>query len=141
MLTALRRPLSELGAGQRVTVELSVDAEQMARFAELSGDHNPLHVDDEFARSKGFEGRLVYGALLVARISELIGMRLPGRDSVWASLHIQFLAPLYVGQQALLEAEVANRSGSTGLLELELSLRRAGRRLAKGRAEVVVVES
>ena len=125
--------------GRSVRVDLLVDDEQMRRFAELSGDFNPLHVDEHFAKAKGFQGRVVYGALLLAKISELIGMRLPGRDGVWARVELEFLGPLYVGQPALLEASVLRHSASTGLLELSLSVRAEGKRLAKGRAEVVLV--
>lgn len=129
-----------LNIGKRVTAELCIDEQQMRSFAVLSGDFNPLHTDDDFARAKGFEGRVVYGGLLVAKISEIIGMRLPGRNSVWASLSLEFLKPLYVGESAELEAEVASRSESTGLVELKLVLRRGGKKLLKGRAEVVVVQ-
>ena len=125
--------------GRSVRVELLVDDQQMRRFAELSGDFNPLHVDEHFAKAKGFQGRVVYGALLLAKISELIGMRLPGRDGVWASVQLEFLRPLYVGQPALLEASVSRHSASTGLLELSLGVRAGGKRVAKGRAEVVLV--
>jgi 3-hydroxybutyryl-CoA dehydratase len=129
----------EFYVGQSVRVELWIDDEQMRRFAELSGDLNPLHTDEAFARAKGFQGRVVYGALLLAKVSELIGMRLPGKDSVWARVDFEFLSPLYVNQPAQLEARVASFSVSTGLLELRLSLHRDGKRIAKGRAEVVVV--
>ena len=74
--------LCDLTVGQSVVVELSIDDAQLRQFAELSGDFNPLHTDDAFARSKGFRGRVVYGALIIAKISELIGMRLPGKNSV-----------------------------------------------------------
>lgn len=139
MLEAQLLSVRELIAGRRVTAELCVDDAQMYRFAALSGDHNPLHLDEAFARSKGFAGRVVYGGLLVAKISELIGMRLPGKNSVWASLSLDFLKPLYVGESAELEAEVRSCSEATGLVELGLTLRREGKRLLKGRAEVVVV--
>lgn len=132
--------VQSLSVGRRVVAELCIDEQQMRSFAVLSGDFNPLHTDDEFARAKGFAGRVVYGGLLVAKISELIGMRLPGRNSVWASLSLEFLKPLYVDERAELEAEVASRSDSTGLVELKLVLRREGKKLLKGRAEVVVVQ-
>lgn len=125
--------------GQTVRVDLWVDDQQMRRFAELSGDFNPLHTEEAFARAKGFQGRVVYGALLLAKVSELIGMRLPGKDSIWARVDFEFLKPLYVNQAAVLEARVASFSVSTGLLELALSVQRDGKRIAKGRAEVVVV--
>jgi 3-hydroxybutyryl-CoA dehydratase len=141
MLEASLFTAAELEVGRRVTVPLSIDAAQMSAFAELSGDHNPLHSDDAFARNKGFAGRVVYGALIVAKISELIGMQLPGQNGVWGSLQIEFLQPLYVGQRAELQAEVTSRSAATGLVELKLWLRRAAKCLAKGRAEVVVVDA
>jgi len=140
MLQARALSLHELTEGRAVVVELSVDDAQMQKFAELSGDFNPLHTDEAFARSKGFQGRVVYGALLVAKVSELIGMRLPGKHSVWASLSLEFLLPLYVGESAQLEAVVSRASVGTGLVELKLTLRRDGKRLCRGRAEVVVVD-
>ncbi len=131
-------PTRELAVGARAAVGFSIDDRQMRQFADLSGDFNPLHTDDAFAQGKGFESKVVYGALLIAKVSELIGMRLPGRDSVWASLALDFRRPLYVDQAAELEATVSSVSESTGMVELVLVLRVAGKVLAKGRAEVLV---
>jgi acyl dehydratase len=130
--------LSDLSEGVRASVEFSITAEQMEQFALLSGDCNPLHTDEEFARRKGFQGRVVYGALLVAKVSQLIGMELPGRDSVWASVSFDFRKPLFVDQPAEAEGVIASVSESTGLVELNLTVRAAGKLLARGRAEVVV---
>ena len=130
--------LGELAQGLQDVVEFSVTAQQMQQFAELSGDFNPLHTDDAFARSKGFDGAVVYGALMVAKVSQLIGMRLPGRDSVWASVSLDFRKPLYVDQPAQVEGVVTDVSESTGMVALKLTVRAAGKVLAKGTAEVVV---
>jgi acyl dehydratase len=136
--TARVLTLGELVPGMQTVVDFSITAQQMQQFAELSGDFNPLHVDDAFARGKGFEGAVVYGALMVAKVSQLIGMRLPGRDSVWASVTLDFRKPLYVGQAAQVEGVVAEVSESTGMVTLKLTVRAAGKLLAKGSAEVVV---
>lgn len=130
--------LGELAPGMQDVVEFSVTPQQMRQFAELSGDFNPLHTDDAFARGKGFDGAVVYGALMVAKVSQLIGMRLPGRDGVWASVSLDFRKPLYVDQPAQLEGSVSEVSESTGLVVLKLIVRAAGKVLAKGSAEVVV---
>ena len=130
--------LGELEEGLRATLDFSVTPQEMQRFAELSGDFNPPHTDGAFARSKGLEGVVVYGALMVAKISQLIGMRLPGRDSMWASLAPDFRKPLYVDQPAQLEALVDAVSRSTGLVGLSLTIRVVGKVIAKGTAEVVV---
>lgn len=130
--------LGQLSEGLRERFEFSVTAEQMQRFAELSGDYNPIHTDDAFAQSKGFAGRVVYGALLVAKLSQLIGMRLPGRDGVWASLSLDFRSPLYVDQVAEVEGVIASVSEATGLVDLRLAVRSGSKLLAKGKAEVAV---
>jgi acyl dehydratase len=130
--------LSELREGLKRSVGFTVTPEQMRAFAELSGDFNPLHVDEAFARQRGYEGCVVYGALLVAKVSQLIGMRLPGRDSVWASLSIDFKRPLYVGREAEVEGTLVNVHQATGMVELGLVVRSDGRVLAKGKAEVVL---
>lgn len=130
---------SELDKGVSASVDFVVSAGELQQFAILSGDHNPLHVDAEFARGKGFDGIVVHGALLLAKVSQLIGMRLPGRDSVWTGLSLQFRQPLYVGQPAQVEAVVDQLSAATGMLTLKLRIRAGERLLAKGEAEVLLV--
>lgn len=137
---SLSLALEDITEGMSASVDFVVDANDMARFAELSGDHNPLHRDDAFARAKGFEGAVVYGGLIVAKVSQLIGMRLPGRDAVWASLGLDFRKPLYVGREAQVEGSVASVSAATGMLTLKLRVRAAsGELLARGTAEVLLV--
>jgi acyl dehydratase len=138
MLSPEEHRLSDLREGDQRSVTFSVTHEQMAAFAALSGDYNPLHVDESFARLRGYEGCVVYGALLVAKVSQLIGMRLPGRDSVWASVSLDFKRPLYVGREAEVEGTVKNVHEVTGMVELGLVVRADGRVLARGRAEVVL---
>jgi len=130
---------ADLAVGGKASFDFIVSAEDMAQFAALSGDYNPLHIDDAFARAKQFEGKVVYGALIIAKVSRLIGMDLPGRDSVWTNVSFQFNRPLYVGQTATLEGVVANLSEATGGVELKLTLKVEGRVLAKGTAEVLLV--
>ncbi|MDL2337685.1 MAG: MaoC/PaaZ C-terminal domain-containing protein, partial [Pseudomonadota bacterium] len=124
--------LEELVEGLQACVDFSVTAAQMQQFAEISGDFNPLHTDDEFARAKGFDCAVVYGALMVAKVSQLIGMQLPGRDSVWASVALDFRKPLYVGQAAQVDGVVTEVSASTGMVVLKVTVRAAGKVLAKG---------
>lgn len=131
--------LGELQEGTRATVDFTVTPEQMRAFGELSGDVNPLHTDDAFARAKKFDGAVVYGALLIAKVSQLIGMRLPGRDSVWVSIAMDFRKPLFVNQPAQVEGTVAEVSASTGMVALSLVIRAQGKVLAKGSAEVLLV--
>jgi acyl dehydratase len=138
MASAREHSLADLAEGSKASVAFTVTAPEMRQFAELSGDFNPLHTDADFAKSKGHEGPVVYGALLIAKVSQLIGMELPGRDSTWASLSLDFRRPLYVGQAAEVEGSVTSVHRTTGMVELSLVLRSQGKVLAKGKAEVVL---
>ncbi|HTF16483.1 MAG TPA: MaoC/PaaZ C-terminal domain-containing protein [Chryseolinea sp.] len=132
--------VKDLSEGMTASVPFIVSRDDMARFADVSGDFNPLHVDDSFARSKGFEGVVVYGALIIAKVSQLIGMQLPGRDAVWMSVALDFLKPLYIGQQAHVEGVVTSVSAATGVIEMKLRIRAlADQLVAKGKAEVLIV--
>lgn len=131
----------QIAPGMHDRLDFTVSAADMRAFAELSGDYNPLHTDAAFAHAKGFTGVVVYGALLVAKLSNVIGMKLPGRDSVWVSFALQFHEPLFLDEPAWVEAEVSAVSAATGLVSLRLAVRAGDRQLAKGKAEVMLVAS
>jgi len=130
----------ELAEGMAATVDFVVTPAEMHAFAALSGDYNALHHDASFARANGFDGVVVYGGLIIAKISQLIGMKLPGRDAVWMGLSLRFRKPLYVGQQARLEGTVARLSDSTRVVGLRIEVRAAGQLLAEGDVEARVAQ-
>ena len=121
--------------GATARFSFSISAEDMDAFALLSGDTNPLHTDDAFARAKGFAGRVVYGGLLVAQVSRLLGMELPGRDGVWMGLKIDFRNPLFIDEPAELDAVVDRVSEAVSLVRLKFSIRAGERLIATGTAE------
>ncbi len=143
MVTFLSQPkqllLKDISPGLRAVVDFSVTAEEMQQFAAISGDHNPLHHNMAFAQEKGFRNVVVYGALLVAKTSNLIGMQLPGLNGIWSSVMLRFHQPLYVGEPARVEGEVVAVSQATGLIEIKLTIRSNDRNIAKGKAEVLLV--
>lgn len=110
----------------------------MISFARLSEDSNPLHADDEYARELGFESRVVFGALLVAKISALIGVHLPGPGSVWAGLTVDFRNPLYVNEEAVLTGKIEHKSDAARMLTLKIRIVSGHRLIATGKAETVL---
>jgi acyl dehydratase len=132
---------SSLSKGMRASFDFVVTTSDMLQFAELSGDRNPLHLDGDFARRKGFKDVVVYGGLIVAKISQLIGMKLPGRDSLWTAVALQFRKPLYVGEIARIEASIDHVSDSTRAVSLKLTIRSPDTLVAKGTAEVILVDA
>lgn len=86
---------SEIHVGMFDEFEREILESDVLNFAEVSGDHNPLHVNKEYAASTKFEKRIVHGAFQVAIASEWIGMYLPGRRVLLSSVNAKFIAPLY----------------------------------------------
>lgn len=76
-----------------------VTDEAVRAFAALSGDRNQIHLDDAYAKSTRFGGRIAHGALLIAFLSKVLGMDFPGPGAVYFSQTIEFLSPVYVGDE------------------------------------------
>ncbi len=85
----------QIGANASLTKTFSDD--DVITFAEISGDHNPVHVDDEFAASTRFERRIVHGMLTAGMISAVLGMQLPGPGSIYLKQELNFRAPVFIG--------------------------------------------
>lgn len=83
--------------GQSVASRHVVDEALVRQFADVSGDHNPLHLNKEFARKTRFGRPIAHGALIMSIISALLGERLPGPGAIYLSQTASFKAPVYVG--------------------------------------------
>ena len=84
----------DLAVGMRETLQKTVENEDVVGFAELSGDHNPIHLSDHFARKTRFGERIVHGLYTASLISAVIGMRLPGPGAVYISQTLNFRGPV-----------------------------------------------
>jgi acyl dehydratase len=91
-------------------------------FARISGDYNPLHLSDAFAQHKGFQGRVVHGMLLASKLSYLVGMVLPGTDSLYLTQELNFRRPIVADEQCILTGIVMNKSASTRIVEIKIEL-------------------
>ncbi len=92
----------EIGMSRHLTKR--VTDRDIALFAEISTDRNPVHLDDDYARDTIFEGRIAHGMLTAGLISAVIGEQLPGHGSVYLGQSLKFLAPVRPGD--LVRAEV-----------------------------------
>ena len=96
----------DLAVGMRETFSKTVENEDVIGFAQLSGDHNPIHLSDHFARKTRFGVRIVHGLYTASLISALIGMRLPGPGAVYISQTLNFRGPVKIGDVVDLSVEV-----------------------------------
>lgn len=96
--------------------EAEVTEQDVEAFAQLSGDHNPLHTDANYARTTEYGRPIAHGALLVGFVSRVMGMYIPGRECVILSLKVQFPKPLFYPSRVQVKGELKqfNSERSTG---------------------------
>ena len=128
----------DIAEGTEIAFPICVTDDDMRSFARLSGDVSPLHTDPAFARSKGYDDIIVYGGLLVSYVSRLVGMHMPGRDSVEAGLEVKFTSPLLVNESATFSAVVKHKHDSVRLLEIAFRIATPAKTVALGIARVLV---
>ena len=93
---------------------------EMLEFAQISGDYNPLHLDSEYSISQGFRDSIVYGALVISRISGIIASKFPGPGTVIGSIDWKFISPIYVNQMLTVKMKLNYSDSRKKLLDLEL---------------------
>ena len=90
-------PYAELQVGQKASFSSSVEERDVQLFAAVSRDHNPVHLDDGYARDTIFEGRIAHGMLTASVISAAIAGRLPGPGTIYLGQNLRFKAPVRPG--------------------------------------------
>ena len=97
-----------LKVGDRATLRKAFTEEEVFRFAELSTDTNPLHLDAEFARTSVMGQRVVHGILVAGLFSGLIGTKLPGHGSIYLGQDLRFRAPVAIGEPVTASVEITH---------------------------------
>lgn len=89
--------IDELKPGMSESFAKTVSERDIALFGEVSGDVNPVHFDENFARGTIFKGRIAHGVLSASYISTVLGMKMPGPGTIFMSLTTRFKAPVRIG--------------------------------------------
>lgn len=84
------------------TVTFSFSENDLNKFASLSGDYNKIHNDINYCKSKGFNNLVVYGGLIISKISKYIGMNFIYSDVIWSSLEINFISPAFIEEKLIM---------------------------------------
>jgi phosphate acetyltransferase len=91
------RTRESITVGDKGTFEKVITEKDIFQFADVSGDFNPLHIDEEYAKKSRFGHRVAHGILMAAIISSVLGGELPGVGTIFVELHIRFLRPVFIG--------------------------------------------
>ena len=89
--------IDELEPGMSSEFKKTLTERDIALFGEVSGDTNPVHFDEDFARTTPFKGRIAHGVLSASYISTVLGMQMPGPGTIFLGLNIRFKAPVRIG--------------------------------------------
>jgi 3-hydroxybutyryl-CoA dehydratase len=89
--------IEDLSVGQSASYTKTVTEADIVKFAEVSGDNNPVHLDEAFAQTTMFKGRIAHGMLSAGFISTVIGTKLPGSGTIYMSQTLRFKAPVRIG--------------------------------------------
>jgi acyl dehydratase len=113
-----------LEVGQTASRSLTLTEEHVRRFAELSGDYNPLHFDEAFAAETKFGRLVVQGGLTTGLLHALVAMDMPGPGTVFLSQNWKFTAPVYIGDTIMAEAEVLSVHATKPVTQLGIVVKR-----------------
>ena len=127
----------DLYEGLSVSFETEITAEMMETFKEISGDENPLHVDETFAKAQGYEGRVVYGMLSSSLLSQLVGVHLPGRYCLLQGMELKYLKPVYIGDTLTVTGTVDELHPSVQMAVIKaLITNQEGKKVVRGKINV-----
>jgi 3-hydroxybutyryl-CoA dehydratase len=128
-----------LKVGDSAEISKTVADEDVRAFAELTGDHNPVHLDEEYAASTRFGRRIAHGMLGASLISAVLGERLPGRGTVYLSQTLKFTAPVFLGDTVTARVTVKAVREDKPIVTLEtVCTNQRGERVVEGEAVVLV---
>lgn len=125
--------------GDTASVKVQVTDKMIRDFAELSGDRNPIHLDEEFAKTTRFGRRIAHGMITGALISRALATELPGPGAVYLTQSLKFTQPVFVDETITIALKVIAVREDKGFLTIEtMALKDDGKPTATGEAVVMV---
>jgi acyl dehydratase len=125
--------------GEKAALRRTITDEMVVAYADLIGDHNPVHLDEAFAATTRFGRRIAHGMLVAGLISTVIASDLPGPGTVYLSQTLQFKAPVYLGDTITVTVEVVKARKDKPIVTLTtVCTNQDGKTVIEGEAVVLV---
>ena len=125
--------------GDSAEITKTIEQADVDAFAGVTGDHNPVHVDEEFAKTTRFGKRIAHGMLTASLISAVLANKLPGEGSVYLGQTLQFVAPVFPGDEITARVTVKGIREGKPIMKLEtVCLNQRGEIVIRGEATVLV---
>lgn len=137
--TIRKKDIDEINVGLKERFKLTITKSVVEDFAKISGDFNPLHMDETYAKSTEFGKRVCHGMLLASFFSRMVGMLIPGENALYLSQSLQFVSPCFIDDEIIVEAEVISKSFETRIINLRTTItKNTGECILRGEAKVLV---
>ncbi len=109
----------DIRIGQHAEYVRTVTSEDIEMFGQVSGDYNPLHFNEDWAKTTMFKGRIAHGILTATYVSTVIGMELPGPGTIYISQSMKFRRPVRIGDEITARVEVIGKNDEKEFLVLK----------------------
>jgi 3-hydroxybutyryl-CoA dehydratase len=132
------KSIDEIAMGEKASVTRTISEADVLQFADLTGDRNPVHIDEEYARQSMFGARVAHGSFTTALISGVLGMQLPGLGTIAYESRCRFRYPVYFGDTITATVEVVEKNQAKNLVKFKCSwTNQSGVVVADGEAVVI----
>jgi 3-hydroxybutyryl-CoA dehydratase len=111
--------INQLTVGQSYETNFVITAELVERFAEVTGDHNPIHLNEEYAAKSIFKQRVAHGMLQAGFLSGILGCHFPGVGTIYLSQTLKFIKPVFIKDQITLRLEILEINSEKNNVRLE----------------------
>lgn len=122
----------EIRIGDKASFTKTISESDVYQFAGITGDFNPVHVNSEFANQTIFKERIAHGLLTAGFISAVLGMKLPGPDTIYLSQKVDFKSPVKIGDTITAEVEVLEKKDPKKIIRL--------RTIVKNQLDQIVID-
>ena len=130
--------IEKIKVGQSTEFLKLISEEDIKKFARLTGDNNPIHLDDEYAKKTMFKKRIAHGLLTASFISTVIATKLPGQGSIYLDQSLKFLAPVYIGNQIRIFVKVTKKNIEKRIVTLSTEVYVSEKKIITGEARILL---
>ena len=132
------KTIEEISVGDFYEELFYIDEENVITFANLTGDHNPIHENEIYAKQTIFQSRIVHGMLLGGYISKVLGTGFPGEGCIYLKQEMTFLKPVYINEYITIRVEVLEKNVSNNhVILLTQCFNKNGEKCVDGKAIVL----